>query len=119
MTAQARALPLVGGLAAALAVSALLIWLASGEAVAAIAFAGGLAVLLPAGLALSRMRPVPKAEELAPPDWSVTVAAIERPDEAVAVVDRANRLVCANTAFSDWFGAGTAPPNLPLDRAGL
>jgi len=119
MTVQVRALPLVGGLVAALAASAVLIWLASGELIAAISFAGGLAVLLPAGLALSRMRPVAKAEELASPDWSVTVAAIERPDEAVAVVDRANRLVCANTAFSDWFGAGTAPPNLPLDRAGL
>jgi two-component system cell cycle sensor histidine kinase/response regulator CckA len=49
----------------------------------------------------------------------VTVAAIERPGEAVAIVDRANRLVCANTVFSDWFGAGSAPPNLPLERASL
>jgi two-component system cell cycle sensor histidine kinase/response regulator CckA len=27
--------------------------------------------------------------------------------------------VCANTAYSEWFGSDSAPPNLPLDRAGL
>ena len=117
--AAARPLPLLGALAGALVISAALIWLASGEAIAMIAFVGGIAVFLAAGLAIARMRPVGKAEEVATPDWSVTVAAIERPGEAVAIVDRANRLVCANTAFSDWFGAASAPPNLPLDRAGL
>ncbi len=117
--AAERPMPLLGVLAAAILASAALVWLVSGEALAAIAFVGGLAVLIAAGAAIARMRPASKSDEVTSPDWSVTVAAIERPGEAVAVVDRANRLVCANTAYSAWFGAGNAPPNLPLDRPGL
>ncbi|MCT2559063.1 response regulator [Tsuneonella sp. YG55] len=110
---------LYGILAAAIALSTAAIWLASGEGLTATAFLGGIAVFLGAGLAFARMRPPAGSEDLAPPDWSVTVAAIERPGVAVAIVDRANRLVCANGAYSDWFGAGNAPPNLPLDRPAL
>jgi len=117
--APARPVPLYGVLAAAVAASAALIWLVSGESVAAIAFLGGVAVLLAAAAALARVRPAAPSEDLAPPDWSVTVAAIERPGEAVAIVDRANRLVCANRTYSDWFGPGNAPPNVPLDRPAL
>ena len=118
-SAPARPFPLLGALGAAALVSIALVWIASGEAVTALAFAGALAVFLAAGLVFSRMGSPASAESVATPDWSVTVAAIERPGEAVAIVDRANRLVCANTVFSDWFGASSAPPNLPLDRAGL
>ncbi|MXO73859.1 response regulator [Altererythrobacter aerius] len=110
---------LTGALAGALVLSVLLVWFATGAFAAAAAFAGGLLVLVAAGFALVRLRGRGEPEGLAPPDWSVTVAAIERRGEAVAIVDRANRLVCANTAYSEWFGAGNAPPNLPLDRAGL
>jgi two-component system cell cycle sensor histidine kinase/response regulator CckA len=51
------------------------------------------------------------------PDWSVTVSAIEQPGTAVAITDRANRLVCANAAFELWFGSSNAPPRLPVDGA--
>jgi len=51
-------------------------------------------------------------------DWSVTLAAIELPGLAVAITDRANRLVCANSAFEQWFGSGNSPPRLPVDDAG-
>src|SRR5690606_27787484 len=61
-----------------------------------------------------RAAPVTAAEG-APPDWSVTVAAIEQPGVAIAITDRANRLVCANAAFELWFGSGHAPPRLPVD----
>ena len=53
------------------------------------------------------------------PDWSVTVAAIEREDCAIAITDRAGRLVCANRRYDEWFGAGHAPPRLPVDAASL
>jgi two-component system cell cycle sensor histidine kinase/response regulator CckA len=118
-TAPTRPFPLLGALGAAVAVSVALVWITSGDIVTPLAFTGGLAVFLAAGFVFARMRSPLAAESVATPDWSVTVAAIERPGEAVAIVDRANRLVCANTAYSDWFGAGSAPPNLPLDRAGL
>ncbi len=52
------------------------------------------------------------------PDWSVTVAAIEATprNTAIAITDRANRLVCANALYTDWFGVDHAPPNLPMTR---
>src|SRR5690606_366206 len=56
-------------------------------------------------------------EEVASPDWSVTVAAIEQPGLAIAITDRANRLVCANAAYELWFGSSHAPPRLPVDDA--
>lgn len=110
---------LLGGIAAALLVSALLLWLASGEAIVAVAFLGGVAALLGAGLALARMRPSAEKSELAPPDWSVTFAALEKDGAAVAIADRANRLVCANATYEAWFGNRSAPPGLPLDRKDL
>ncbi|MGN3973983.1 response regulator [Tsuneonella sp. SYSU-LHT278] len=110
---------LYGFIAAAIALSTAAIWLASGEGLTAAAFLGGVAVFIGTGLALTRLRPATGPEDLAPPDWSVTVAAIERPGVAVAIVDRANRLVCANSAYTEWFGVGSAPPNLPLDRSAL
>jgi two-component system cell cycle sensor histidine kinase/response regulator CckA len=114
-----RPFPLLGALGAAVAVSIVLVWITSGDIVTPIAFTGGLSVFLAAGFVFARMRSPVAAENIPTPDWSVTVAAIERPGEAVAIVDRANRLVCANTAYSEWFGSDSAPPNLPLDRAGL
>lgn len=111
--------PLYVLLAGAVVVSTAVIWLASGEFLAAAAFLGGSAILVGAAMALVRARPPERGDELAPPDWSVTVAAIEQPGEAVAIVDRANRLVCANATFAEWFGVGNAPPNLPLDRPAL
>jgi len=110
---------LLGGIAGALLLSALLLWLMTGEGVVALAFLGGVAALLGVAVALDRMRPSAEKSELAPPDWSVTVAALERDGGAVAIADRANRLVCANATYESWFGNQAAPPGLPLDRRGL
>lgn len=103
----------------ALVASVLIVWLASGELVATLAYAGGLVVLGAGGLAIAHRRSAAKSAELAAPDWSVTVAALEGADGAVAITDRANRLVCANARYTDWFGTDAAPPALPLDRASL
>ncbi|MGX7925274.1 response regulator [Tsuneonella sp. HG094] len=116
---EERSTPLYALLGGAVLVSAALVWLASGQFVTAAAFIGGVGVLVAAAAMLVRIRPQVTTDELAPPDWSVTVAAIERPGEGVAIVDRANRLVCANRTYADWFGANTAPPNLALDRPAL
>jgi two-component system cell cycle sensor histidine kinase/response regulator CckA len=95
--------------------AAALVWL-TGNALVAVAFAGGVAVL--AGLihgALA-LRGQPAAPDFAAPDWSVTHAAIEHTGQAVAITDRAGRLVCANGRFDEWFGTA-APPRLPLAAA--
>ncbi|GGB95506.1 signal transduction histidine kinase [Novosphingobium endophyticum] len=108
---------LVVGLA--LAFSVLLVGLVARDAVVTSAFAGALAAFAGLAFMVSRSRPQKAEPEFALPDWSVTVAAIDRPDMAIAVTDRAGRLTCANASYEAWFGVGHAPQRLPLDDASL
>ena len=109
----------LAGLAAAVVLSALALWLATGSGLVGLTFALTAGVLLAGIVLLERTRIAPAAEGFAAPDWSVTVAAIERAGEAIAITDRANRMVCANAFFIDSFGANAAPPALPIEREGL
>ena len=83
-----------------------LVWLATGQAMLTGVFGAGV-LGLGAVVALGARRPVLAQEAgLAEADWSVTVAAIEqgRQGDAVAIVDRAGRMVCANSAYEAAFG---------------
>lgn len=97
-----------------LLVSVALIWGVTRDGVLAAGFAGALVALSGAFWYLSRHRQDPVHPDFAQPDWSVTVAAIDRPDSAVAITDRAGRLTCANTFYETTFGVGSAPPALDL-----
>ena len=99
----------------AFVLSAGLLWAVSGEALLTGVFVAALAVFAALAWFVARRRPEEAEPEFALPDWSVTVAAIDRPDFAIAVTDRAGRLTCANPAFEAAFGAGHAPPRLPLE----
>ena len=116
-------MPLLAGVGVALVLSAAVLFLATFDWVLTAAYFAGLVVLLLGALAFERMGRRPEASELAAPDWSVTVAAIEGSakgtGEAIAITDRANRLVCANSAFIAAFGEESAPPALPLERPAL
>ncbi|WP_232494041.1 ATP-binding protein [Novosphingobium kaempferiae] len=103
----------------ALVLSALLVWVVSGDTLLMTVFLAALAAFGAGAWALSRRRPAAAEVEFAQPDWSVTVAGIERPDMAIAVTDRAGRLTCANTSFESWFGPASAPPSLPVVPASL
>ncbi len=103
------------GLAASLAT----VWFLVGEPLVAIGFASGLLGIGALVWWLAQPRGVSAPAALAMPDWSVTVAAIARDDAAVAITDRAGRLVCANASYDAWFGADHAPPLLPVDDASL
>jgi two-component system cell cycle sensor histidine kinase/response regulator CckA len=92
-----------------------LVWL-TGKPLVGVAFAGGVAVLGAVIHGALALRPRPAAAGFAALDWSVTYAAIEHAPEAVAITDRAGRLVCANPRFAEWFGTA-APPRLPLGAA--
>jgi len=109
------ALILGGGLIA----SAFVLFLASGSAIVALAFILASGVLLGGVFLIDRMRSAPASDGVSAPDWSVTVTAIERAGEAIAITDRANRMVCANLFFLESFGANAAPPALPLERDAL
>ena len=104
---------------AALVASLALVWFATHTIGAVLSFMAGLAALAGAGWALTRRTVAPIEAEYAMPDWSVTVAAIGRSDAAVAVTDRAGRMVCANPKYQDWFTAAAAPPRLALDNMSL
>ncbi len=107
------------GLGAAVLASAGVLYVATGSWLVALAFVLAAGLMLGGVVLLDRVRAAPAADAPAAPDWSVTVAAIERAGEAIAITDRANRMVCANRFFLDTFGTGAAPPALPLERAQL
>jgi len=114
---QSRGLVETLVVAAAVLASIALIRLVTGNLAVTAAYAGGLVVLGLVAFAAGRRRAAPTtAADAAMPDWSVTVAAIEQPGVALAITDRANRLVCANTAYEVWFGSAHAPPRLPVDE---
>ena len=106
-------------MAGALAGSAALVWIATQQWLAVLVFAAGIGALGALAWSLARTSAKPAEAEYALPDWSVTVAAIDRSDCAVAITDRAGRLVCANPRFETWFGIAHAPPRLPADNASL
>ncbi|HET9630207.1 MAG TPA: hybrid sensor histidine kinase/response regulator, partial [Novosphingobium sp.] len=95
--------------------SLILLWLATREPQVVAGFAGGSLALGGLAWALARRRPPAREPGWALPDWSVTFAAIDAGPAAVAIIDRAGRLVCANSAYEAAFGLGSAPPRLPLD----
>ncbi len=107
------------GLGGGLLVSAAVLFIATQSWLVALAFVLGSSVLLGGVLLLDQVRAAPAPDSLAAPDWSVTVAAIERKGEAIAITDRANRMVCANSLFLEHFGVSAAPPALPFERPAL
>lgn len=107
---------LMAALIAGFVVSALALYLLSGEAVLALAYGGGVAVLLIGFVLLDRTRGPAAASGAALPDWTVTLAAMERSDEAIAITDRANRLVCANMLYREAFSPSAAPAALALAK---
>jgi two-component system cell cycle sensor histidine kinase/response regulator CckA len=59
------------------------------------------------------------AADAAEPDWSVARALASASDHALAVTDRAGRLVCANDRFEHLFAGFPTPPNLPVTDAAV
>ncbi len=102
-------LPLIAGVLGACVLSVVLVGLVGGEAVVAIAYGGALVAFLLMLLLAARLRTGPVEQEAGVPDWSVTAAAVENSKRAVAITDRANRLICANSSYEDWFGEAVPP----------
>ena len=66
---------------------------------------------------IRRSRPAEEAAQTLPPDWSITHAAAQLCNAAIAISDRAGRLVCANDHFVRAFPGLKAPPDLGVDEA--
>jgi len=112
LTTSTRAAALVV-LFGALVAAFLVLWLASSAAAAA-GFAA--AAVVAGGAAIAWRMLGPRAEASAGAvDWSLARALAGTSDDAVAVTDRAGRLVCANDGYEALFGGLPTPPGLPLD----
>lgn len=107
---------LVGVAGAALSSAGLILWIV-GNAPLAAGFAAAV-MALAALIALARHVFPPASAERVEFDWSLVREAAEESDLAVAVTDRAGRLVCANSRHESWFGGPLAPPGIGLDEAG-
>ncbi len=98
-------------------VSAAIIWFAVHD----LALAGGFvaATLALAGLISwhRRLYPPQVSGIDAIPDWTVARAAADASSMAIAVTDRAGRLVCASDLFGEWFPGYPTPPGLFADGA--
>lgn len=104
--------PVLAGVLAAAAAAGLILW-AIGSIEVAAGFAAAALVVVAGVYIAARMRPV-AAEDEAPVDWSVAHALAAMSNDAVAVTDRAGRLVCANERFGAAFPGYPAPPNLAV-----
>ncbi len=98
-------------------VSFVIIWLATKNAALVGSFAGvQIGIWALAGY-LRGTAVRNNSAQILPPDWSITRTAAELSNAAVAVSDRAGRLVCANSLFTKWFDGLRAPPDLLVDEA--
>jgi len=104
-------------LAAAVVAAGLVLWLVGSPIVAA----GFLAAGIVAGGAAAAWRLVLHRPEapVGTVDWGFARTVAETSDAAVAITDRAGRLVCANSAYQALFGGLPTPPGLPLDADGV
>ncbi len=102
--------PLIFGLAAGAVAGGVVLWAIDSLPVAAGFFAA--AVLIALGVTLLR-RPAAATEaeaEASSVDWSLANTLASMSGDAIAVTDRAGRLVCANERFGTLFPGYPAPP---------
>jgi len=100
------------GIAAALVILGLL-----GNITIAAAFLATAIVAVGGMVAFRRLFPS-HAGEGGEPDWALARTLAAASADAVAVTDRAGRLVCANDRYEALFGGFPTPPGLPLDGDG-
>jgi len=110
-------LPLMLGVAAAGIVSVALVWLVGQQTVVALAYGGALVAVLLMLLLAARLKTAPVEGDTLQPDWSVTSVAIENRRRAVVIIDRANRMVCANSTYESWFDSISSPYDLAFDTS--
>lgn len=107
----------LGGVVLATILSLAIIWFSTENIILLGSCAG--AIIASAGLIyfFRNNHAAESASELSVPDWSITHAATQMSNAAIAVSDRAGRLVCANDHYTIAFPGLKAPPDLGVDDA--
>jgi two-component system, cell cycle sensor histidine kinase and response regulator CckA len=113
---QARNRMTIAGLAGATLLSALILWVVTQNIALVGALLAGMVAFWAAADYLRRNRAPEAIATALPPDWSVTRAVADQDQAAVAITDRAGRLLCANDRFTAVFDGLRAPPDLGLDE---
>ncbi len=108
---------LVVALAVALIISVALFWYVSRNAMLVGALFAGLIAIVAIIEYTLRSRPAAELVTHGLPDWAVTRSVAELDGAAIAISDRAGRLLCANDKFTTWFDGLRAPPELAVDDA--
>ncbi len=112
----ARTAALVAG-GAGVAAALLILWLVRSPVLAAGFFAA--ALIVAGAIAVFRLLRPTAAASAAATDWDLARQLAQASGDAVAVTDRAGRLVCANDAYQALFGGLPTPPGLPLSEDGV
>jgi two-component system, cell cycle sensor histidine kinase and response regulator CckA len=107
---ELRLMLMVAG--AAIASALLLLW-AAGDAVLAAAFSASVLAIAAILIFARKLYPAVASSKVEF-DWSLVRDAADD-DVAIAVTDRAGRLVCANAMHESWFGGPAAPPAILSD----
>ena len=103
-------------LAGAMLVSAFIVYSAIGNLILVALFGASMLTIGALLYAYRTYFPSRKVQDVTLPDWSVTYAAVDQAETAIAITDRAGRLTCANSRFADWFGPENSPPRLPMEK---
>jgi two-component system cell cycle sensor histidine kinase/response regulator CckA len=101
--------------ALAAAASAALVWYAVRDPVLAAGFVATLIALLLLTAWVRRLYPPQTVSADALPDWTVARAAADASSMAIAITDRAGKLVCASDLFGEWFPGFPTPPGILAD----
>ncbi len=109
------ALAVAGGAAVA---ATFVVFALVGNAVLAAGFFAAALVVTGVAIALRLLVPRPVAP-VRSVDWDFTRAVAQASADAVAITDRAGRLVCANDAYEQLFAGFPTPPGLPLGDEGV
>jgi len=103
---------LVVGLAAAILLSALLLWFVSENILLVASFASAFFATFAIILYVKNTSQNNMQSDYLPPDWAVTRTVVDQSNCAVAICDRAGRMSCANERFEKWFSGLKPPPDL-------
>jgi two-component system cell cycle sensor histidine kinase/response regulator CckA len=110
----ARGAALIAGGCGVAAAAIVLVILRSLPIAAAFLAAG---LVIGGALIVARRLFAGSAADTVEPDWSVARALAAGSSDALAVTDRAGRLVCANDRYEALFGGFPTPPALPIGDA--
>ncbi len=105
---------LILGLAAAIILSALLLWLVSQNLLLVGGFIAAFIAAMACAYYIHTLSLNTQQIDHLPPDWAVTRTVADQSNTAVAICDRAGRMSCANERFEKWFAGLKPPPDLDV-----